>query len=182
MINRDGTTFQGQKILSDGQAVVRAITESEMEHVSAAESGAFAWSTTFATGGTDRDVLTIQNDHASKDLIIQQIALGAAGAGVFTVGNVTSGTPAGSTVTPICLNRGAIRTAQATAFGNAEVTGSVATANIWTVPVVADAVPYVINTDGALLLGKDDIFGIACSTSVTINITVVGYFADPSEL
>ena len=182
MINRDGTTFHGQRVLSDGEALVRAIVESEMEHVSAKESGSFAWATTFATGGTNRDVLTIQNDHASNDLVIEKIFLGAAGAGVFTVGHVTSGTPAGSTVTPTCLNRGAVKTAQATAFGDAEVTGTVVTANIWTVAVVANASPFVIDTEGALLLGKDDIFGIACSTSVTINITVLGYFADPSEL
>ena len=182
MITRDGATLQGQRVLSDGEAVVRAIVESEMEHVSARHSASFAWATTFATGGTDRDVLTIQNDHPNQGLIIEKIFLGADAAGVFTVGHVTSGTPAGSTVTPTCLNRGAVKTAQATAFGDAEVTGTVVTANIWTVAVLADAPPFVIDTEGALLLGKDDIFGIACSTSVTINITVLGYFADPSEL
>lgn len=182
MIQRDGSTLQGQRILSDGEALVRAIVESEMEHVSAKESGSFAWSTTFATGGTNRDVLTIKNDNASKDLIIERVFLGADAAAVFTVGHVTSGTPAGSTVTPTCLNRGAIRTAEATAFGDAEVTGTVVTANIWTAAVLADAPPFVINTLGSLLLAKDDVFGIACSTSVTINITVMGYFADPSEL
>lgn len=182
MIPRDPSTFKGQKILSDGAALTRAIAESEAEHISATQSEAFIWASTFATGGTDIEALTIQNDHATKALIIQKIWVAAADAAVYTVGNVTSGTPAGTTVTPTCLNREQVKTAQATAFGNAAVTGSVVVGNLWTIPVLADAPPFDIETEGAILLGKDDIFGISCSASTTVYLSILGYFADPMDL
>ena len=182
MIPRDGTTFRGQRILSDGEALTRAIVEAEIEHVSANDSEAFAWFSSFATGTTDIEVLTIQNDHPTKQLVIERIWLAVADTAILTIGHVTSGVPAGTVATPTCLNRGAIKTAQATAFGNASVTGTVVVASIWEVPLVADAVPYILRTGGALLLGKDDIFGISCSASTTPRITVFGYFADPLEL
>lgn len=182
MISRDGTTFQGQRILSDGEALTRAIIETEIEHVSANNSDAFSWFSSFATGTTDIEVLTIQNDHATKDLVIDLMWLAAVDTAILTIGHVTSGTPAGTTVTPVCLNRGAIKTAQSTSFGNASVTGTVVVANIWQIPLVAAAAPFLLTTKGALLLGKDDTFGISCSTSTTPRITVFGYFADPLEL
>lgn len=182
MINRDGTTFLGQKILSDGEALTRAIVESAMEHESAINSGSFSWFSSFATGTTDIEVLTIQNDHPTKELVIEAMWLAVADTAILTIGHVTSGTPAGTKVTPVCLNRGAVKTAQATAFGNASVTGTVVVGNIWQIPLVADAAPFELVTRGALLLGKDDIFGISCSTSTTPRITVFGYFADPLEL
>ena len=182
MISRDSETLRGQRILSDGELLTRAITETEIEHVSAKDSDAFSWFSSFATGTTDIEVLTIQNDHATKNLIIEDMWLAVADTAILTIGHVTSGTPAGTTVTPTCLNRGAIKTAQATSFGNASVTGTVVVATIWSVPLVADVEPYHLETHGALLLGKDDIFGISCSTSTTPSITVFGYFADPAEL
>lgn len=182
MIPRDGTTFRGQRILSDGEALTRAIVETEIEHISANDSDAFSWFSSFATGTTDIEVLTIQNDHAIKNLVIEDMWLAAADAAILIIGHVTSGTPAGTTVTPVCLNRAAIKTAQATAFGNASVTGTVVVASIWEVPLAADAEPYHLETHGALLLGKDDRVGISCSTSTTPRITVFGYFADPLEL
>ena len=182
MIQRDGDTFRGARILSDGEALIRAIVESAMEHESAESSAAFSWFSSFATGTTDIEVLTIQNDHTTKDLVIERMWLAVADTAILTIGHVTSGTPAGTTMVPTCLNRGAIKTAQATAFGNASVTGTVVVASIWEVPLVADAAPFDLVTEGAILLGKDDIFGISCSTSTTPRITVFGYFADPLEL
>ncbi len=181
MIIRDGDTHQGSKVLSDGGLVTRAIAESEIEHISASESESFAWTSTFATGTTDIEVLTIKNDHPSKDLIVETIFLGADAIGVWTIGLVSSGTPAGTTVTPLCLNREVIKTAQATAFGNASVTGSVVVDNLFTVYSLASH-NQVLPTAGALLITKDVTFGAQFSTSANASITVFGYFADSSEL
>ncbi len=102
-ITRDAGSLQGQRVLSDGEAFTRAITEPEIEHVSATESGAFSWVSTFATGGTDIEVISIENENTTKDLIIDQFTVAASGAAVFTAGHVTGGTPAGTTLTPRCI-------------------------------------------------------------------------------
>lgn len=180
-IIRDGVTMNAMKVLSSGEAFTRAITEPEIGHISALDSAAFSWTSTLATGGTDVEVLTIRNDNESKVLVIEDINVSASAAGVFTIGNVTGGTPAGTPIVPICMNRSAVKTSQDTAFGNAAVTGSVTLGAMFFCSVGAN-VPCRVLPHGALILGNQDAIGISMSTSVTVHVTVTGYFVNVSDL
>jgi len=184
-VNRDAETFQGARILADGETLTRAIGESEMEHISASESGSFTWHSSFATGGTNLECLTIENTENDKDLVIEKIFLGSTVTATnFDIGVKSGGTPAGTVVTPTCFNRENIKdgTARSSAFGNASVTGSVTIETMWLIPVAPAVNPFVLDTEGAWLLGKGDTLVIASSADATVSITVEGYFADPSQL
>lgn len=180
-IVRDGTTFRGQKVLHDGEALVRAITEPAMEHVSAQESGAFSWVSAFTTGGTDVTVLTIENINTSKDLVIERVLVGSDTNTVFKMGHVTSGTPAGTALTPVCLNRDGPKTSQDNAFGNAAVTGSVVLSMMGCRRVPAND-SQELYTEGAVILGNGDAFGIECTANASIDVTILGYFSEIAEL
>lgn len=184
-INRDASTFKGARILSDGATLTRAVQESEMEHISATQSESYTWHSSYAaTGG--QEVLTIANDENDKVLVIEKIFLASTvtAATVFDVGDMASGTPAGTIVTPVNFNRGTVRdgTSRSSAFGNASVTGSVTISTRWLIPVALQVAPFVIDTEGAWLLGKGDAMVISASVSCTVAVTVEGYFVDVDEL
>jgi len=184
MINRDSQTFQGGKILSDGETLVRAINESEMEHISATESDSFTWQSGYAATGGE-EVLTIENTENDRVLVIEKVFLSvsATASTVFTVGDVLSGTPAGTTITPACFNRETVKsgTSRSSAFGDASVTGTVVITPKWKIPVAVDGTA-IIDTEGAWLLGKGDALGVSSSVTAVVSVTVEGYFAETTEL
>ena len=160
---------------SDGHLEVSAIVESQLEHVSADDGLSFSWSSTFATGGTDIEVLSVQNDATDLFLHLDQAWLGAAAAATFSLNRMTSGTPAGTTITGRPLNFDRLKTAEATAFGDASVTGTVAGDLVAHILVPASQ-SILVSLEGAWVLGKDDVFFLGCATSTTVFVTIIGHF------
>ena len=76
----------------ENQLTVKAIIETELEDTSDSTGLAFSWSSTFATGGTDLEILSIRNDSTTLDLHLDQVWLAAAGAATFSLNLMTSGT------------------------------------------------------------------------------------------
>lgn len=168
----DGTAA---KVNSENQLTVKAIIETQLESTSDVDGLAFSYTSTFATGGTDIEVMTIRNDSSELDFHIDQIWIGSADLAVWTAGVMTTGTPAGTTITGNPLNVDASKTADTTAFGNASVTGSVVLTTMAHFQTPPDQT-IVFDLEGAWIFGKDDVFVLACATSTTIFATVIGHF------
>ena len=159
----------------NGRLNTKSIVETALEHVSAEDGLAFSWSSSFATGGADVECFTLNNDAIGKHLHIDQIWLGASANAVFTWGFVSGGTPAGTSVVGKPMNHDLTQVAEATAFGDAAVTGSVVVDSDAYFQCLANQT-YRHDLEGAWILGRDDKFGISCDTSATVYITVIGHF------
>lgn len=172
-----GADGQDVKVNKDGQLVTKAIVESELENASESTGLAFSWSSRFATAGTDLEVLSIRNDSNDKLLHLERVWLGAAAAAEWTLNRMTSGTPAGTTVIGRPLNVDADKTADATAFGDASVTGSLAgDVKGRLLTPAGQTLPFDLS--GAWIYGKNDTFFIGCLTNTTISVTLIGHFGD----
>lgn len=163
------------RVNAEGQLTTKSIVETQLENTSDTSGLAFSWSSTFATGGTDIEVLSIQNDSSDLDFHIDQVWLAAAAAATFSLNRMTSGTPAGTTITGRPLNVDQGKTAEVTAFGNASVTGSVA-GDLKAHILVPASQTILVDLEGAWIYGKDDVFFIGCATNTTIFATVIGHF------
>lgn len=152
-----------------------AIVETKLQSISDEEGLAFSWSSTFATGGTDLEVLSIRNDSSDLKLHLDQCWAAAAAAATFSLNRMTSGIPAGTTVTGRPLNFDALKVADATAFGDASVTGTVV-GNLGAHILVPASQSVLVDLEGAWILGKDDVFFIGCATNTTIFVTIIGHF------
>lgn len=170
--NADGTSVD---VTDDNHLATFAIVETQLEHVSAETGLAFSWSSTFATGGTDLEVLSLRNDSVDLVLHIDQVWLAAAAAATFSLNRMTSGTPDGTTITGRPLNLNQLKTAEATAFGDASVTGTVV-GNLMAHILVPASQSVLVDLEGAWILGKDDVFFLGCATNTTIFATVIGHF------
>ncbi len=159
----------------DGKLEVFAIQETQLEHVSAAHGQGFAWYSSYAMGAANEEVMSIKNDSTTLLLHIDQVWIGGLIVAQWKIGYMTSGTPAGTTITGIPLNVDRAQTADATAFGNASVTGSIAIDTMSTILTVADDSKQV-DLEGAWILGKDDVFVISGVIQDTCFATVIGHF------
>ena len=115
---------------------------------------AFSWTSTI-DAQTGEETAYLQNTSPTRILVIDKIIFSGLLAGIHAVGIQTSGTAAGTVMTGRNLNLGNTNTAEATAFGNALVTGSVA----------GDIIGYAyhgatstteLDYNDSLILGQDD--------------------------
>ena len=164
--------------VKDGKLHVKSISQTALEDVSAEVGQAFSYTSTFATGGTGIEIMTIKND-VNQHMHIDQVWIGAADLAVFSIGKMTSGTPAGTTITGSPLNHDLSRVADTTAFGNASVTGSVVNNDMAWLQVPADQT-ILFDLEGAWVFGKDDVFVIRCDTNTTVYATVICHM-DPID-
>lgn len=147
-----------------------------LETESNLDGNAGFFSSTFATGGTDVEVISIQNTEA-KHLHITRMFLAASAIGTWDLLEVTGGTPAGTTITHVNPNMSSGKVNTTTSFGNAAVTGSVVGDTIALIRTLAD-VSYDVFIEGAIILGTNDTFAISFSVSATVYLTVVGFWEE----
>jgi len=161
----------------DKQLLTRAVTESDLEYASEAKGKAYSWSSSYAATAA-QEVISIKNTSTSDNLIIDEVAVANTVAGVFTIFEVTSGTAAGTGVTGQNLNLGSGKSADATAFGNASVTGSLS-GNVLLYESVAANTGALLDLKGSLVLGQDDEIAITASATGTVYVTVIGHYKTP---
>lgn len=172
----DGTGSGNKaRVNDDKQLAVAAVVESEIEFISHTQALAFSWTSSFATGGTDIECLYLTNTSATHHIHVSKIFLSSDTNTKFTVFRVTSGTAAGTTITPENLNFGSGITASATAFGDAAVTGSLSGNTILPVRALANN-GKDIDFLGALLIQQGEAIAVTSSASATIEATIWGYF------
>ena len=122
-------------------------------------------------------LLCVINDSASRYLCIEKIIVSAVAAGLIEIGvHDAPGTPAGSAVTPTCLNRTANTTCAASAWE--DQTAATTLLNVAEVHVGVGT-PTTIEFGGALILGEDDCVSVDIITELAISsATIIGYFRD----
>lgn len=173
--NPKGGQISEQKILPDGEALTRAITESDFEHASDADAEAYTLHSTYsATGG--QEVISLKNPSEVKKLHVVNIVISTSASGVVTLFRVTSGTAAGTIITPVNLNLG--KTVRAvTAFGNASVTGSLA-GDVIDAQDIGTSLPYTFDLGGALILNQTNEIAITLTTTGVVYVTIQYHFED----
>ena len=174
---KSGSNGNVADVNADHQLLVKAISESEIEFISEEKGHAYVWSSSFATGGTDVEVIYVKNTSQSMNLIIDEIVVGAADACVFTLKKVTSGTASGTTVTGVNMNLGSGNSAPASAFGDAAVSGSLVGDTMFYDGVAANEFE-VLDTKGGLVVTQDKALCITASSNTTVYVTVLGHFKD----
>lgn len=160
----------------DHQQLICGPIESDLEYASESKGKAYTFTSTFATGGTDVEVISIKNDSSTDCMIIDEIIVGASAACVFTLFEVTSGTAAGTTITGKNINTSSGNAASVTAFGDAAVTGSLAGDAIAFDGVSAASEFAVLDTKGGLVLGQNGHYALTASANATVYITVICHF------
>lgn len=174
VVLRDPSSSKGMAVTDDGHGEVLAITVPTIEHISDESGLAFSWSSTFVTGANE-EWFSIQNDATDLLLHIDYMYVGSIILAVSTANRRTSGTAAGTAVVGVPLNFDKGKTAEATAFGNNEVTGTLAGDIVAHVLTPADDM-RLIDFRGAVILGKDDVFFLSGVTATTYFSTVFGHF------
>lgn len=160
----------------EGQLNVKAIVESELTNTSEEDGLAFTWTSTVSTGDLVTEIMTIKNDSSDLRLHFDQIWIGAQiTEGRFEAGIVTSGTAGGTTVTGRPLNNDLAKVADATAFGDASVTGGLAGTTM-AILMTAPGQGAAFDLEGAWIFGKDDVFFVRSNTNGVVHVTVTGHF------
>ena len=173
---RDAATGTGLTITEDGHAEVVAIIESGLEHQSEENGLAFSWVSTYSATAAD-EIISIQNDDNDRHLHISHIEVGGASTALFTLFEVTSGTPAGTTITAQNMNLDSGKVAEETAFGNAAVTGTL-TGNTLAVKHVPANDSRLMDLKSGLILAKNDIIAITVGSNSVVAVTVYGFYSD----
>ena len=174
-ITRDPSTGKGQNVDEEGRALTAAVSSGPLEHASSHEGDAAIFYSSFATGGTDIEVISIQNDEDEKRFHITRLLLSSSVAQIWDLLEVTSGTPAGTALVYVNPNFGSGVNNAHTSFGNASVTGSVAGTTFGKIQTLADVTKELF-FEGVIILGKSDTFAISASANGTVYVTVIGFW------
>lgn len=122
--------------------------------------------TTSFSAATGNEVIYIKNDSKTKKMYIDLARVGGVNTGLFEVFEVT-GTAAGTEITPKNLNLASSQTADATAYGDASVTGLTIGDRIAMVRVPANSsadIPF----ESTVILGLTDAIAITYTGSTGI--------------
>ena len=180
MIGRDALTQDGWRI-RDGLLEVKAINESEFEASSVKGEAFVLYSTYSATGG--EEIIYLENEDSIRDIRIDYIKVSTTVAGIFSVIERTSGTAAGTVLTPLNVNlgSGAGSTADITAFGNASVTGTLA-GDTLVGDLVGVAAPHKFEFEGGLIVPKNSAIFVTAAVSGIVHATILFHFASKTTL
>ncbi len=178
VVIRDPASQRGAVVNKEFQLVTKSIVETELENVSNVDGLSFSWSSTAIATAANGEIMAITNDSAEKFLFIDQVWVGADIASQFKFGHVTAGASTGTAIIGLCINDDADKTAPATAFGNALVTGLTGFA-AGSPNILAPANDTkVMDLEGAWIYGKDDTFYITAVTTGIYAATVIGHYHD----
>lgn len=170
-----GVTGNIPDVTDDHQLKVIGAVESDLEYASEVKGKAYSWNSSFATGGTGVEVISVKNTSSTDILVIDEIVVCAVAACVFTLFEVTSGTAAGTTITGQNFNLSSGLSASATAYGNAAVTGSLS-GNTLAYECVTAGDSTILDTKGGLVLGQDDEIALTASANTTVYVTLIGHY------
>lgn len=163
----------------DHHLSVAAIADSEFHHESEERSLAFTWTTVDTDVSAAGTILLVRNTSSTERLHIQTMEVNVDTDTEYDLHFTSEAvfTPAGDTVTGVCLNRSAPKVAEADAKGleSANTQGNV----FWTSDVKA-GVPDRTFWDGAIILGTNQQVAIDITTAATslANASISGYYKE----
>ena len=159
--------------------LVRSVTSSDYEHAAEANSDAYILTSTFATGGSDIEVIALQNDDPNKDLHIDRIYTSSSVATLWTFGEAT-GTLGGTIAIPNNTRPRSGKVSTTTAYANAAVTGQTLGAILGIGHTPASGLGS-IDFGGAVILEKDDRVALTASANGTVAVTIEFHMDDPKR-
>ncbi len=165
------------KVDAEFRMYTNSVSEGPLEHASALGNAAY-FSSTFTTGTTDVEIMSLKNGESDKVLVLTRMLLGASVAGVWTLIEVTSGTAAGTTLTYQNPNLDSGVAHTGTFFGNAAVTGSLSGNTLILATTAANTSANVF-LEGSLQLANNDEIAITFSADGTVYVTVIGLWENP---
>lgn len=158
---------------------VSAATFSE-SHLKAVEGDTYIWSTSWSAS-TGNEIIYIKNTSKTKFLVIESMHVGGVNTGLFELYEV-SGTAAGTALTGKNTNLGSAAVADATAFGEAAVTGLTLGDRIALVRTPANTT-HEVDLHDVVILGLNDAVAIQYTGSTgVVDAFVIGYYEDEGDL
>jgi hypothetical protein len=134
----------------------------------------YIWNTSFSAA-TGNEVIYIKNTSKTKLLVIDKITVNSVNAGLFELYSAT-GTASGTTITGVNTNRTSGNSAEASALGEASVTGLTIGDRIDIARVPANG-RATMELQDVLILGLDDAITITYTGSTGIvDLIVTGYY------
>lgn len=179
----DGDASTIKQILStpDGHLIVRAQTESLIQHISEDDGQAFAWTSRFDSA-LNAEIIAVQNTSGDKLLHIRDIVVGGDTSSEFTI-HVENAAPGGTNILGVNLRAGNSNTAEVNSLakGNADVTGLTPTTatRIGIHSFLADTTHHV-DLDDAVILEQDRTIYVTLVTAsgTFVWATIRGSFED----
>jgi len=164
-------------VTGGNRLAVEAISQTRLQEISAETGFAHTYTSTFATGGTDIEVMSIENTASDKHMHLDQLWIGCDDVCTFVVGWMSTGTPAGTVITGRAMNEALGKTAPTAAFGNASVTGSITLDSHALFVLPADTM-LLVDLEGAWVGEQGDTFVVQSGTSTVVYVTVTAHFDD----
>lgn len=172
---QDGTgTGTNAKVDDEFRLYTNSVSAGPLEHASGLGDAAY-FTSTFSTGTTDVEVISIKNGESSEILSITRILVGASVAGVWTLIEVTSGTAAGTPLVYQNPNLDSGKIKSGTFFGDAAVTGSLSGNTLLLATTAANSMNNIF-IEGSLRLANDDEIAITFSADGTVYVTIIGFW------
>ena len=171
---KSGDSGEVANVTKDKQLMTSSVSETSLEFASKAKEKAYSWTSTYAATGAE-EVIYVKNTSTTDVLVIDEVVVGSSVANVFTLFKVDSGTAAGTTITGLNLSLQSGKTASATSFGNASVTGTLAGSVIAYDGAPADAFE-TLDLLGSVVLGQNDEISVTAAVTGTVYVTVIGHY------
>jgi len=172
----DGTgSGKTAKVSLNHQVAVRSESVDSSAIVAGRDERYFVWQSDYAASANDI-VLYIQNTDPNRLLKIRKIYLYNSGATTWEMQRVDSGTPAGTEIDALNLTFGSGINANATAYGDAAVTGTSGTTAFSYVKDAGD--DHYLDANGAVIIKPFSAIQVKVTGAGTIKVYIAAYFAD----
>ncbi len=171
-----GSGFKAQ-VNDENQLIVRAVTESILEHVSEEKGEAYSWASQTYTPSAGDTVLLVKNTSV-EHLHIFKVWLSSDIETRWIIHlPTTEVTPTGTTITGVNLNTSKSGVAEATAIRD-ETNNSIGDV-LWSGETQAASPPYLLEFDGALILAKNKSLGVdIVGNPGAVDVTIIGHYED----
>ena len=166
------------KVNDEGEGLVFAVAEQEIEHISERQGLAFSWSSDLFSASANDTVLLVQNTSKTHDLHIEFISLSngttASEWTIHVISSATTPTGDGATITGFCLNTGKSEVAEAVAIVDETANSSEGTV-VGTRYLVTDT-NIDVDTHGLILTTNAAVAIDVVTGSTAMSATVTGFY------
>ena len=179
-IEDGGGTGKFAKVNGHQRLEVSSSVFSESSFVAKTSARTFIWTSSYSAD-TGAEVIYIKNTSKVNNLVIDKVTVNSVAAGFFEFG-AASGTASGTAITGANTNLTSGNVADATALGNAAVTGVTLDTRIDLARTTANG-RATMELQDVLIMGLNDAVTITYTGSTGIvDIIVTGYYLDLSTI
>jgi hypothetical protein len=161
-----------------GHVFTRANSEQVHSHNAMHDATTFRIVSAYSATADDI-ILYFKSDDVSNYFRLESIILSSAVAQLWTIYKVASGTAGGTALTPVNTNFASGKTAEATLYGNAAVTGSLTNGGTFFSGYTPANTAITIEFAGSVLLSVNTAFAIDCNATGAVSCTIEGWYELP---